>query len=280
MSCPKQTEGGDECVTDQEKPDVKKLKVEVCDRVADSPQNVNQSLDENESVKTEPPDPSPQNDGDALVNSDVKQRICEAVPPEFIVSSNENQDTTSTMSKRQRKKLAKKLQYEANRLERRQKEREKRRLQRIAQREAARAARNAVGSENNGESDNHVGIQKPKLKKMSESACKIRVALDFAYDAEMSQVELNQTNRQAMRCYSENRRAENPLQLYFTQLSDESKKLCEKHSGEFTFFFVTIVSPNYFPITYYWTVPLILDHSYLVGKLSSSKIADTKVSKF
>ncbi len=34
-------------------------------------------------------------------------------------------------------------------------------------------------------------------------------------------------------------------------------------------------------ITYYWTVPLILDHSYLVGKLtSSSKIADTKCQNF
>jgi hypothetical protein len=34
------------------------------------------------------------------------------------------------------------------------------------------------------------------------------------------------------------------------------------------------------PITYYWTVPLILDHSYLVGKLTGSKIADRKVSEF
>ncbi len=33
----------------------------------------------------------------------------------------------------------------------------------------------------------------------------------------------------------------------------------------------------YPPITYLWTVPLILDHSYLVGQLTSSKIADTKV---
>ncbi len=33
------------------------------------------------------------------------------------------------------------------------------------------------------------------------------------------------------------------------------------------------------PITYYWTVPLILDHSYLVGKLTSPKIGDTKVSE-
>ncbi len=36
----------------------------------------------------------------------------------------------------------------------------------------------------------------------------------------------------------------------------------------------------YPPITYYWTVPLILDHSYLVGKLTRLKIADTEVSGF
>jgi hypothetical protein len=34
------------------------------------------------------------------------------------------------------------------------------------------------------------------------------------------------------------------------------------------------------PITYYWKVPLIFDHSYLVGKLKSSKIADTKMLGF
>ncbi len=34
------------------------------------------------------------------------------------------------------------------------------------------------------------------------------------------------------------------------------------------------------PITYYWTVPLILDHSNLDGKSTSSKTADTKVSGF
>jgi hypothetical protein len=36
----------------------------------------------------------------------------------------------------------------------------------------------------------------------------------------------------------------------------------------------------YPPITYYWTVLLILDHSYLVGKLTGSEIADKKVSWF
>ncbi len=37
---------------------------------------------------------------------------------------------------------------------------------------------------------------------------------------------------------------------------------------------------EYPPITHYLTVPLILDLSYLVGKLTSSKIVDTKVSEF
>ncbi len=34
------------------------------------------------------------------------------------------------------------------------------------------------------------------------------------------------------------------------------------------------------PITNYWTVPLILDHSYVVGKLTSLKIADKKCQDF
>ncbi len=37
---------------------------------------------------------------------------------------------------------------------------------------------------------------------------------------------------------------------------------------------------HYTPITYYWAVPLILDHSYIVEKLTNSKIADTKASVF
>ncbi len=34
------------------------------------------------------------------------------------------------------------------------------------------------------------------------------------------------------------------------------------------------------PITYYWTVPLILDHSYLVGKLTNSKLLIQKCQDF
>ncbi len=38
-----------------------------------------------------------------------------------------------------------------------------------------------------------------------------------------------------------------------------------------------IINLEYYPtITYYWTVSLKLDHSYLVGNLTNSKIAETK----
>jgi hypothetical protein len=33
-------------------------------------------------------------------------------------------------------------------------------------------------------------------------------------------------------------------------------------------------------ITYYWSVPLILDHSYVVGKSTNLKVAERKVSGF
>jgi hypothetical protein len=33
---------------------------------------------------------------------------------------------------------------------------------------------------------------------------------------------------------------------------------------------------GYTPITYYWTGLLIMDHSYLFGNLTNSKIAETK----
>ncbi len=37
---------------------------------------------------------------------------------------------------------------------------------------------------------------------------------------------------------------------------------------------------SYLPIIYYWTVPLILDHSYLVGKLTVRKLLIHKFQNF
>jgi hypothetical protein len=40
---------------------------------------------------------------------------------------------------------------------------------------------------------------------------------------------------------------------------------------------LTCETYRYSPITYYWTGLLMLDHSYLVGNLTNSKVAETKV---
>jgi hypothetical protein len=48
------------------------------------------------------------------------------------------------------------------------------------------------------------------------------------------------------------------------------------HHLSFCLHIMVIVYVHYPTITYYWTVSLILDHSYLVGNLTNSKIAETK----
>ncbi len=51
----------------------------------------------------------------------------------------------------------------------------------------------------------------------------------------------------------------------------------QNHTGNnhMYYFLCTFIEP-YPTITYYWTVPLILDYSYLVGNLTNSKITETK----
>jgi hypothetical protein len=78
-----------------------------------------------------------------------------------------------------------------------------------------------------------------------------------------------------------------PEEVAMFESDPDQVRLCFKLSKQSNFqnldavrFLSTVLATNYRPITYYWTVPLILDHSYLVGKLTSLKIADTKVSMF
>ncbi len=60
----------------------------------------------------------------------------------------------------------------------------------------------------------------------------------------------------------------------FTSLSDRHHKcLSDVDFKEISLFSVAYTYPL---LTYYWTGLLILDHSYLVGNLTNSKIAETK----
>ncbi|KAF6209559.1 hypothetical protein GE061_015307 [Apolygus lucorum] len=70
-----------------------------------------------------------------------------------------------------------------------------------------------------------------KNYKMLTSTCKIRVCLDFSFDHLMGDKDLNKCVNQMSRCYSINRRTQNPLQFYITNFTGASRTIVEKHSG-------------------------------------------------
>lgn len=78
-----------------------------------------------------------------------------------------------------------------------------------------------------------LGPSKKELKrnKMSTSTCKVRVAVDMSFDDLMIDKDIAKCNKQLLRCYSFNRRAENPLQFYITSLTGKSQDVMAKHDG-------------------------------------------------
>nr|CAD7396796.1 unnamed protein product [Timema poppensis] len=66
---------------------------------------------------------------------------------------------------------------------------------------------------------------------MSESKCKVRVAIDTSFDDLMNNKDTNKCVNQLLRCYSANRRASNPIQLYFTSFVGNTKTEMAKLSG-------------------------------------------------
>lgn len=66
---------------------------------------------------------------------------------------------------------------------------------------------------------------------MSSSECKVKVALDFSFDDLMSPRDISKCVNQAMRCYSLNRRSENPVQFYIVNFKGKSKQEMRKHNG-------------------------------------------------
>lgn len=70
-----------------------------------------------------------------------------------------------------------------------------------------------------------------KQSKMSTSKCKIKVALDFSFDHLMSAKDIAKCVSQVLRCYSYNRRSQNPLQFYVVNFNGQSKEEMKKHNG-------------------------------------------------
>ncbi|XP_034247642.1 tRNA methyltransferase 10 homolog A isoform X2 [Thrips palmi] len=118
------------------------------------------------------------------------------------LAESNSSDTSQQLSKRMQRKIRKREQWLANLPAKRAKEREKYKLKR----QAARA-------------NNEVLPSRKKLKEctMANSSCKVR--------------DIGKCVKQMMRCYTLNRRTENPMQLYFTSFNGKSEQEMNKNNG-------------------------------------------------
>jgi len=125
-----------------------------------------------------------------------------------------------TLSKRAQKKLLKRQQWLDTKHERRAKEKEKRKRKMEERRkeggfeESRTASRKAL-----------------KHNTMATSTCKVGVVFDLQFEALMNQRDLGKTLKQVMKCYSLNRRRENPMQLYMTSFTGRVEEDMSKNEG-------------------------------------------------
>ncbi|XP_070384370.1 tRNA methyltransferase 10 homolog A-like isoform X2 [Dermacentor albipictus] len=116
-------------------------------------------------------------------------------------------DPNTTMSKRYRKRVLRRIEWLKRRPERKALEKEKKKRKR----EEFKSA--------NGD----LVVHRPKFTKMDESLCKIRVAIDLSLDSHMTDKEKGKCRKQIQRCYSLNRRSPAPVQVH---ASDEDHISC------------------------------------------------------
>uniref|UniRef100_A0A2S2P6U2 tRNA (guanine(9)-N(1))-methyltransferase n=1 Tax=Schizaphis graminum TaxID=13262 RepID=A0A2S2P6U2_SCHGA len=76
-----------------------------------------------------------------------------------------------------------------------------------------------------------VEVSKVKRNKMADSTCKQRIVLDMSYDNLMSDKDLCKCSNQILRCYSLNRRMDNPMQLHICSYEGKIKEIMAKHNG-------------------------------------------------
>ncbi|XP_063853887.1 tRNA methyltransferase 10 homolog A-like [Scylla paramamosain] len=108
-------------------------------------------------------------------------------------------NTGARISKRQMKRALKHARWLEGKADRRRRQREKEKKKRLMGLTSSGPSRKAL-----------------KRVRMSDSACKVRVAIDMSLESLMDDRRLGQCVRQIGRCYSANRRALQPLQLYVT----------------------------------------------------------------
>ncbi|KFM72672.1 RNA (guanine-9-)-methyltransferase domain-containing protein 2, partial [Stegodyphus mimosarum] len=123
------------------------------------------------------------------------------------------------LSKRQKKRMEKRKKWIEQKPLRRAKEKLKRKQKIQAAKENGR----------------DLGPSRKILKslKMADSCCKLKICFDLSLADVMTAPEFSKTFKQLHRCYSINRRAKAPLQLYVTGFTDSTKETMSKMSGCF-----------------------------------------------
>ncbi|XP_065883674.1 tRNA methyltransferase 10 homolog A-like [Dysidea avara] len=132
------------------------------------------------------------------------------------------------MSKKQRKRLLKVEKMKEKRpqwrAEQRAKEKEKRRKRKAE------------------------GEQLPIVKKRrmsDDSASSVRIAIDLGYDQLMADKDIKMLLKQCKRCYSENRKAEKPVQFYLTSLGGKCEEKMDELVSGYKSWNVNITSKSY-----------------------------------
>jgi len=134
---------------------------------------------------------------------------------------NSKPNNLDSLSKRAKKKFMKRQQWLDSKQERRKKEKEKRK-------------RKMEEKKQNGDTfDTTRTVSRKKLKecKMADSKCKVGVVFDFQFGDLMNQRDLGKSLKQVMKCYSINRRLENPLQMHLASFQGRVADEMRKHQG-------------------------------------------------
>ena len=151
---------------------------------------------------------------------DSKENIKESNIENPLASIEVEGNDEPSLSKRAKKKLLKRQQWLDSKQERRAKEKEKRKRKMEERRkeggfeESRTASRKAL-----------------KHNSMAASTCKVGVVFDLQFEALMNQRDLGKTLKQVMKCYSLNRRMENPMQLYMTSFAGRVEEDMSKNEG-------------------------------------------------
>ncbi|KAF8794006.1 tRNA methyltransferase 10 like protein [Argiope bruennichi] len=138
---------------------------------------------------------------------------------ESVEVNTELSSTQPVISKNQLKKLKKHQRWLETKAQRKAKEKLKRKLKIQEAKEMGRDL---------GPSRKYL-----KSQKMCDSTCKLKICFDLSFADVMTEPEFSKAFKQLHRCYSINRRAPAPLQLYITGYSDATKQKMSKMSGCF-----------------------------------------------